>query len=148
MAFNRPRNSRDDKSGRSSNRAPKGGDRPKRSASTGANFSKGSDQTKSTRPSKKYNNENGGEKRSYSEGGFDKQASSFTGGEKKSFTPKSRPYTGRPSDGGSGAGKSFSKSRPYSGRTADNDSRPAKSFGGERTGDKKPFSSRGKSSTG
>jgi len=143
MAFNRPGNSRDDKSGRSSNRTSKGGDRPKRSASTGANFSKGSDQTKSTRPSKKYSSDNGGERHSFSEGGFDKPASSFSGGEKKSFTPKSRPYSGRPSDNAGGAGKSFTKSRPYSGRTADSSDRPAESFGGE----KKPFSSRSKSSS-
>jgi len=149
MAFNRPGNSRDDKSGRSSNRTSKGGDRPKRSASAGANFSKGSDQTKSTRPSRKYNTENSGEKRSFSEGGFERSSGSFSSGEKKSFTPKSRPYSGRPSDGNTGGtGKSFSKSKPYSGRANDGDSRPVRNFGGERTGDKKPFTSRSKPSTG
>ncbi|WP_428327425.1 pseudouridine synthase [Mucilaginibacter sp.] len=162
MAFNRPGNSRDDKSGRSSNRAPKAGDRPKRSTSTRGNSTSGSDQTKSSRPSKKYNSEGPGEKKSYSASdskyrgkpndGGDKSASSFSSsaGEKKSFKPKGRPYTGRTTDndapkrsfGGEG------KSRPYTGRIADNDERPAKSFGGERTGDKKPFSSRGKSAAG
>ncbi|MCR8559124.1 pseudouridine synthase [Mucilaginibacter sp. BJC16-A38] len=145
MAFNRPGNSRDDKSGRSSNRAPKAGDKPKRSPSTRGN-STGSDQTKSSRPSKKYNSEAPGEKRSFSSPGkssYDKPASSFSGGpgEKKAFSGKSRPYSGRPSDGeSSGEKKAFApKGRPYTGRVADNDPRPGKSFGG---GDKKPFTSR------
>jgi 23S rRNA pseudouridine2605 synthase len=160
MAFNRPGNSRDDKSGRSSNRAPKAGDRPKRSTSSRGNSTPGSDQTKSSRPSKKYNGESSGEKRSFSSSGskfgkssFDKPASSFSGGpgEKKSFTGKSRPYTGRPADSSESSGekRTFApKSRPYTGRTADNDPRPGKSFGGERTGDKKPFTSRSRSGTG
>ncbi|MDB5086478.1 MAG: rluB [Mucilaginibacter sp.] len=153
MAFNRPGNSRDDKSGRSSNRAPKAGDRPKRSTSSRGNSTPGSDQAKSTRPSKKYNSEGSGEKRSFSSPGkssYDKPASSFSGGEKKAFTGKSRPYSGRPSDGeSSGEKRAFApKRRPYTGRIADNDPRPGKSFGGERTGDKKPFTSRSKPSTG
>jgi 23S rRNA pseudouridine2605 synthase len=159
MAFNKPGNSRDDKSGRSSNKASKAGDRPKRSTSSRGNSASGSDQTKSSRPSKKYNSEGPGEKRSFSSTGGasykgrpggDKPASSFSGGpEKKAFSPKSRPYTGRPADGESGEKKAFApKSRPYTGRVADNDARPPKSFGGERTGDKKPFASRSKSSTG
>lgn len=154
MAFNRPGNSRDDKSGRSSNRAPKAGDRPKRSPSSRGNSTPGSDQAKSSRPSKKYYSEGPGEKRSFSSPGkssYDKPASSFSGGpgEKKAFTGKSRPYSGRPSDGeSSGEKRAFApKGRPYTGRTADNDPRPGKSFGGERTGDKKPFTSRSKPST-
>jgi hypothetical protein len=99
MAFNRPGNSRDDKSGRSSNRAPKAGDRPKRSPSSRGNSTPGSDQAKSSRPSKKYNSEGPGEKRSFSSPGkssYDKPASSFSGGpgEKKAFTGKSRPAEG------------------------------------------------------
>ena len=155
MAFNRPGNSRDDKSGRSSNRAPKAGDRPKRSTSTRGNSTPGSDQAKSTRPSKKYSSEGPGEKRSFSSPGkssYDKPASSFSGGpgEKKAFTGKSRPYSGRPSDGeSSGEKRAFApKGRPYTGRIADNDPRPRKSFGGEKTGDKKPFTSRSKPSAG
>lgn len=161
MAFNRPGNSRDDKSGRSSSRTSKAGDRPKRTSSSRGNSTSGADQNKGTRPSKKYNSESTGEKRSFSSSGskpyqskssFDKPASSFSGGpgEKKSFSPKSRPYTGRPSDSeSSGEKRSFApKGRPYTGRTADNDPRPPKSFGGERTGDKKPFASRSKSSPG
>jgi len=148
MAFNRPGNGRDGKSGTSSNRGSKTGDRPKRATSSRGNSAQNSDSPKSTRPSKKYNSEAPGEKRSFSSGGrggSDRPASSFSGGpgEKKSFTPKGKPYTGRPAEGGEG--KSFSKSRPYTGRAADNEARPGKNFGGERTGDKKPFNSRSKS---
>jgi len=160
MAFKRPGNSRDDKSGRSSSRTTKAGDRPKRSSASRGNSSSGSDQTGDNKSNKKYSTERSGEKKSFSssgskpfksrEGGFDKPASSFSGGasERKPFAGKSRPYSGRPSDAGESSGekRSFaSKGRPYTGRTADNDPRPPKSFGGERTGDKKPFTSRSKS---
>jgi len=89
----------------------------------------------------------------------DNTASSFTGGwsgEKKSFSPRSRPYTGRPADnddrpkrsfggGPSGEKRSFApKSRPYTGRIADNDERPKRSFGDKPTGEKKSFSPKGK----
>ncbi len=160
MAFSKPGNSRDGKSGRSSNRTTKTGDRPKRSPSSTRNSSPGFDKSGST-PGKKYNSERSGEKKSFSsaggkrfesrEGGDDKPASSFSASAKKSFSPKSRPYSGRPSDAGDSLGdrKPFaSKGRPYTGRTADNDPRPAKNFGSERTGDKKPFTSRAKSSPG
>ncbi|MEO6630544.1 MAG: pseudouridine synthase [Mucilaginibacter sp.] len=150
MAFNRPGNGRDDKSGRSSNRAPKTGERPKRATSSRGNSAPGSDQQKSTRPSKKYNNEAPGEKKSFSPRGsssYDKPASNFSSSDKKPFTGKSRPYSGRPTDGeSSGEKRAFApKGRPYTGRTADNDPRPAKSFS---AGDKKPFTSRGSSTSG
>ena len=159
MAFKRPGNSRDDKSGRSSSRTTKAGDRPKRSSTSRGNSSSGSDQTGDNKSNKKYSTERSGEKKSFSssgskpfksrEGGFDKPASSFSGGpgERKPFAGKSRPYSGRPSDAGESSGekRSFAKGRPYTGRTADNDPRPPKSFGGDKTGDKKPFTSRGKS---
>jgi 23S rRNA pseudouridine2605 synthase len=159
MVFKRPRNSRDDKSGRSSNRASKADDRPKRSPSSRGNSKPGSDQTNSSRPSKKYSSERSGEKKSFSSSGSkpyqsrqdsgDKPASSFSGGpgEKKAFSPGKRPYTGRAADSSSsGEKKAFApKGRPYTGRIADNDARPPKSFGGESTGGKKPFSSRSKS---
>jgi len=158
MVFKKPRNSRDDKSGRSSNRANKADDRPKRSTSSRGNSSSGSDQTENKGTSKKYSSERPGEKRSFSASGSkpsygDKPASSFSGGpgEKKSFSGKSRPYTGRPADSGESSGekRSFApKGRPYTGRITDNDPRPGKSFGGERTGDKKPFQSRGRSAAG
>ncbi len=172
MVFKRPRNSRDDKSGRSSSRSSNADDRPKRSTSSRGNNTSGSDQTGKDKPFKKYSSDRPGEKKSFSssgrsykstENGSEGYSSSFTSGagEKKSFTPKSRPYTGRPADtdsrpkrsfGGEPGGdkKSFTpKARPYTGRITDNDERPKKSFGGgsSAAGDRKPFASRGKSSS-
>jgi 23S rRNA pseudouridine2605 synthase len=168
MAFNRPGGSRDDKSGRSSNRANKADDRPKRSSSTRGNSTSGSGQTDNKRAGKKFGGERSEDRRPSSSTGSkpyqsrstgdDRPASSFTGGEKKSFTPKGRPYSGRPADAedrpkrsfgeGSGDKKPFTpKSRPYSGR-ANDDIKPKRSFGGESAGDKKPFASRGKSGPG
>ena len=161
MVFKRPRNSRDDKSGRSSTKATNTGDRPKRSPSSRGNSSSGSDQTEKDKPFKKYSSDRPGEKKSFSSsagksykgkegGGSEGYSSSFTSGagDKKSFGGKSRPYSGRPTDGGpSGDRKPFApKGRPYTGRVADNDERPKKSFGSTSTGDKKPFVSRSKSS--
>jgi 23S rRNA pseudouridine2605 synthase len=163
MAFNKPGSGRNDQSGRSSNRASKPGDKPKRSASSRGNSSKGADQTNTDRPSKKYSSERSGEKRAFSpaagkpfqsrDNDGNKPASSFSSSEKKPFTPKSRPYTGRPSDS-AGEKKSFApKGRPYTGRVADNDERPKRNTdsyrggGSSSTGDKKPFSSRPKSSS-
>jgi len=140
MAFNRPGNGRDGKSNTSSNRAANGGERPKRAGSPRGKSTQSPGTSNSTRPSRKYNTETTGEKKTFSRG---KSSFSEGPGDKKSFAPKSKPYTGRPSEGGEG--KSFSKSKPYSGRTADSDARPGKSFGGERTGDKKPFNSRSRS---
>ncbi|HAL81132.1 MAG TPA: pseudouridylate synthase [Mucilaginibacter sp.] len=168
MAFKRPGSSRNDQSGRSSNRASKSADAPKRSTSRGRSSS-GADKTDFNKPAKKYSSERSGEKRSFSSSGSkpfqgrqsdgDKPASSFTGGssgEKKSFSPRSRPYTGRPADnddrpkrsfGGepSGEKRSFApKSRPYTGRIADNDERPKRSFGDKPGGEKRAFSPKGK----
>ena len=169
MVFKRSGSSRDDKSGRASNRTTSAGDRPKRSPSSRGNSSSGSVQTDKNKPSGKYSSERA-EKKSFSypgsksyKGDGDKPASSFTGGAsggKKTFSPKSRPYTGRPADaddrpkrsfGGESQGekKSFSpRKKPYSGRLADTDDRPKRSFGGETNGDKKTFTSRNKPSTG
>jgi len=188
MAFNRSGNSRDDKSGRSSGKTSRTDDRPKRSPSSSrGNSASSSDATgKRDRPSKKYNSEGPGEKKSFSSSGSkpykgktdgDKPASSFTGGssgEKKSFSPRSRPYSGRPTDSGASSGekKSFgprkpysgrtadsggsersfgasgdskSRSKPYSSRAADNDDRPKRSS--DSSGEKKPFGSRAKSAS-
>ncbi len=169
MALKRPGNSRNDQSGRSSNRTSKPAGGPKRSSSR-AKSSSGPDQIDFNKPAKKYSSERTGEKRSFSSSGSkpyqsrqndgDKPASSFTGGEKKSFTPKGRPYTGRPSDnddkpkrsfGGESSGekRSFApKSRPYTGRIADNDERPKAYRGGESSGDKRPFAPKSKSYSG
>jgi 23S rRNA pseudouridine2605 synthase len=170
MVFKRPGNSRNDKSGRSSNRASKAEDRPGRSSSSRGNSSSGSNQDDNKR-GKKYSSERSGEKRSFSssagksyqgrQGGDDKPASSFSGApsEKRSFSARKKPYTGRAADvddkpkrnfGGESSGekKSFTpRSRPYTGRVADNDEKPKRSFGGAAPGGK-PFSSRSKSSPG
>jgi 23S rRNA pseudouridine2605 synthase len=152
MAFNKPRNSQNDKSGRSSSRTTSSADRPKISPSARGKSSTGFNKTDKNPTEKKYGSDRGEEKRSFSAPGSksygDKNASSFIGGEKKTFKPKGRPYTGRPADAGESGGdkKAFTpRSRPYTGRVTDNDARPAKSFGG---GDKKPFQSRGKASEG
>ena len=171
MVFKRPGNSRNDQSGRSSNRASKAGDGPKRSSSSRGKSASGPDQTENSKPFAKYSTERSGEKRSFSssagkpyksrQSGDDKPASSFSSSEKRSYSPRNKPYTGRPSDNddkpkrsfGSDSGaerKSFApKSRPYTGRVADNDERPKRrpdSYrGGEdKTGEKKPFSLRDK----
>jgi len=167
MAFKKPGGSRNDQSGRSSNRTSKADDRPKRASSSRGNAAKSSERADSSKPPRKDYNERPAEKRSFSSSGSkpyqsrqsegDKPASSFSGGEKKSFTPKGRPYTGRPADNDDRPKRSFGgessvgkkafapKSRPYTGRIADNDARPAKNFGSESSGGKKPFSSRERS---
>ncbi len=174
MVFKRPASGRNDQSGRSSNRNPKAGERPKRASASKGNFSKDADKRDNERP-RKYGGGPSAEKRSFPaerkpyQGGADrtdKPASSFRGSDaRKPFSPKARPYSGRAADndnpregygrkaGADSAGdhKSFApKRRPYTGRPADNDERPRKSFsndqrGGEFTGEKKPFTSRGKS---
>ncbi|MEO8884938.1 MAG: pseudouridine synthase, partial [Mucilaginibacter sp.] len=71
-------------------------------------------------------------------------------GDKKSFSPKNKPYSGRPTNDDrpprsfskgepSGEKRNFEpKAKPYSGR-AGNDDRPPKSFSKESSGDKRPF---------
>ena len=152
MAFKKSATGRDNAPGRSSNRTNKSDDRPKRPASKGK--SSGSDKTDWNKPPKKESaSERPGERRrtagsrpsaGKSEGGDFK--SSFTGGEKKSYSPK-KPYSGRPSDGGD---RPAGRSKPYSGRvsSADSSDRPKRSFGGDE-GDKKPYSApRNKSYSG
>ena len=171
MAFNKPGAGRNSQSGRSSNRASKTGDAPKRPTSSRGKSS-GADQIDFNKPAKKYSSERSNEKKPSSSSGSkpyqsrsNDNDSSFSGGhEKQSFTPKGRPYTGRPSDnedrpkrsfgGPSGDKKPFApKGRPYTGRITDNDPRPKRNADGYRggndsPGDKKPFISRSKSPTG
>ena len=155
MVFKRPGNGRDDQSGRSSNRAPKGGDNAKKSfSSSRGKTSNNSDRSDSK---KRYGSDapSGSERRSsssadrkpYAGRSDSENKSSFSGGssDKKSFTPKGRPYTGRPSGessfgGGFGEKKSFSpKSKPYSGRPTGDD-RPPRSFSkGEPSGEKRSY---------
>ena len=164
MVFKRPEKGRDGQSGRSSNRAPKGGDNARKSFS--GSREKSSNNSDRSDSKKRYGSDapSGGERRSSSSsdrkpyGGRSDgdNKSSFSGGsssDKKSFTPKGRPYTGRPSGdekssfggGGYGDKKSFSpKSKPYSGRPTGDD-RPPRSFSsGEGSGEKRNFAPKGK----
>ncbi|HEY8779990.1 MAG TPA: pseudouridine synthase [Mucilaginibacter sp.] len=178
MVFKKTGNSRNDQSGRSSNRASKASDTKKRSSTPRGKSSSGTDQNDNNRPFGKYSNERSGEKRSFSPSGSkpyqsrqndgDKPASSFSSNEKRSFSPRNKPYTGRAADNderpkrgfgeSSGEKKSFApKSRPYSGRIADNDERPKRrpdspsnyrKGGEDKTGSKKTFTSHSKPSPG
>ena len=165
MVFKKPGNSRDDRSGRSSNRNSKSDDRskkpftPSNGRSSNSNFNKPGD-----RPKKSLGAEPAGDRRSFSPpkgkpytgrpSADDRPKRSFGSentGDKKPYPPKSRaPYTGRPTTddrpkrnfGGVAAGerKSYSPSRtPYSGRPA---------TGGDKSFPAKPgFKSRESSSS-
>jgi 23S rRNA pseudouridine2605 synthase len=165
MVFKRPGNGRDEKAGRSSSRTTKSADRPKRSTSSRGSSSKSSDKTDWNKPEKKNPTERSSDRRSSSASsdrrsssfsserkpyaGSSEHNSSFTGGEKKSYSPR-KPYSGRPADGGDGAKPYSQRSKPYSGRVSSADSgssdRPKRSSDSYRSsseggGDKKPFSS-------
>ena len=128
MALKRPGNSRNDQSGRSSGRASKPGNGPKRASSPRGKSASGTDKVDFNKPAKQYSSDRGGSssgsKPYESRHDGDKSSSSFSGGpgEKKSFSAKSRPYTGRPTD---------------------NDDQPKRSFGGDSSGEKKSFSPKG-----
>jgi 23S rRNA pseudouridine2605 synthase len=149
MVFKRPANSRADKSNQSSGRRSGGADSSKRSSSASRGRSTASpDRSDGKRAPKSYSNEKQGEKRSFSSSGSGssrpyagkgdgEHKSSFTGGEKKTFVPRSKPYTGRPADsddrtkrsfGGEGGDKkpySTQRSKPYSGRVSSADDKPS-----------------------
>jgi 23S rRNA pseudouridine2605 synthase len=183
MVFKKPGKGRNDQSGRSSNRASKVSDTKKRSSPLRGKSSSGADQTDNNRPFAKYSNERSGDKKAFSPSGGkpykgrqndgDKPASSFSSNEKRSFSPRNKPYTGRPADnddlpkrspdsyrGGESADerKSFApKSRPYTGRIADNDERPKRRPDSadnyrkgreDKTSAKKTFTSHSKPSPG
>ncbi|SDT64201.1 23S rRNA pseudouridine2605 synthase [Mucilaginibacter mallensis] len=176
MVFKRPGNSRDDKSNQSSGRRSGGTEGSKKSFSASRGRSTGSpDRADSKRAPKSFSNEKQGEKRSYSSSGSSKpyagkgdgeNRSSFTGGEKKTFVPRNKPYTGRPADSDDRAKKSFgsdsgekrqarskpysgrvssaddkpsfaSRNKSYSGRAGSSDDRPKRSFGGDEGGERK-----------
>ena len=176
MVFKRPANSRDDKSTQSSGRRSGGTDSSKRpsSASRGRSSAGSSDRSEKRDP-KSFSKERSGEKKSFSSssGGSKPYAgksggehkSSFTGGEKKTFVPRSKPYTGRPAESedrpkrtfgsDSAAGRParskpysgrvssadektpFSRSKSYSGRAESTEDRPKRSFGGDEGGERK-----------
>jgi 23S rRNA pseudouridine2605 synthase len=115
---------------------PDSGEKTERHSSTG-NTSSRSKSTSDARPKRSF----GGE----------------SSGEKKSFTPRSAPYSGRPTSnerpkrspdnywgGGESSGEKKSHSprnTPYSGRPT-SDERPKRSSGGESSGEKKSFTPR------
>ena len=154
MVFKRPGNGRDEKSGRSSNRTTKSDDRPKRSTSSRGSSSKSSDKTDWNKPAPK-STERSGERKSSSSSdrkssssserkpysGSSEHKSSFTGGEKKSYSPR-KPYSGRPADGGDDKKPFAQRSKPYSGRVSSADSgssdRPKRSFRADE-GEKKSY---------
>ncbi len=134
MVFKKPRNSRDDKSGRSSNKTTHADDKSKKSSTPRGKSSMGSDKTNNTKGPKKFGSEKTGERKSFSSSG-------------KSF--QSRPYGDKaPSSFNVASGPSSLRSRPYTGRPADNNERPHRSFGGELSGGKKSFTTRSKPYTG
>ncbi|QKJ32335.1 rRNA pseudouridine synthase [Mucilaginibacter mali] len=134
MAFKNPRNSRDDKSGKSSGRPAKG-DGAKRTTTSSARGKFGTDKPGTDRPKRSYNSDPS-ENRSFSRkpsgtgyGPGDKPARKFgsdAAGDKKSFGDKKPFGTGR---------------KPY----GDRDSKPAfgdrpkRAYGNNTDGDKKPF---------
>jgi 23S rRNA pseudouridine2605 synthase len=168
MVSKRPGNSRDDKSGRSSNRASNGDDKPKRDSSSRGNSSTGNkSRNNNSRPEKKFGGEQSGGGKSFSSSGKkpyqsreagDKPASSFTDapGGKRSFSTRNKPYSGRAADtdsrpeksyGGASSGENRSapkRNRPYSGRSNDDLPQPKRNFGGESSGEKRSFSPRSK----
>ncbi|WP_374951779.1 pseudouridine synthase, partial [Mucilaginibacter sp.] len=77
-------------------------------------------------------------KKSYGGG----STSSFSGGEKKTFAPKGRPYSGRPTD----AGSERTNSRPYGTRSGggEGDDRPKRGLGPSSFPNKKTFTPKDK----
>jgi len=144
MVFKRPGNSRDDRSSGAPKRNSKGTSQARNSAAP--RFGK----------SNSFDSKQEGDKPKRSYG--DREGSS---GDKKSFAPKRKPYTGRPDTDdrpkrnfdreGSGDRKSFGprKDAPYSGRpTGDERPKRESSYRGDResTGERKPYAPRKASS--
>jgi 23S rRNA pseudouridine2605 synthase len=124
MVFKRPGNSRDDRSNGSPGRRRTGNDKPSK--------------TGSSRPSKSSNSR------------FDKTDAkpgrnnhgNETGDSKKSFSSsRKKPYSGRPESGDQPVRRSSGGSS-FSGGSSEG--RPKRSFGDEQTGEKRSYSSRGK----
>jgi 23S rRNA pseudouridine2605 synthase len=136
MVFKRPANSRDDRSARAPKRNSDGDNKAKKPGNSGygkSSFSGSSPQ--GDKPKRSYRSD---------EGGRD---------EKKPFTPRPRPYTGRPesddrpkrSYGGESSGErknySSDKRAPYSGRP-NADDKPKRSFDREGSGEKRSYTKR------
>ncbi|HEY9197153.1 MAG TPA: pseudouridine synthase [Mucilaginibacter sp.] len=142
MVFKRPTGSREDKPGRSSGRSSDGNEKPKRPATAKGRATPNGEKKKLTRPEKTFQSNR------FSD---DKPKSNFrdssASGDKKSFSTRNKPYSGRPSSSdGDRPAKSFGAGsadrKPYSGRPsgADNAERPRRSFSSSGN-DKKPYSS-------
>jgi 23S rRNA pseudouridine2605 synthase len=160
MVFKRPRNSRDDNSGRSTNRTSNSDDRSKKTTSSRGKSSSGAGPTGNNRTGKSYGKPDPSEKRSTtsssrnksyqsSPDNGEKSASSFTSSERSTFKGKKTPYTGRASDAAPGRSGSFSpRKKPYSGRVSDTDDRPKRAFKDDAAGPNKTFAPRGRSTGG
>jgi 23S rRNA pseudouridine2605 synthase len=156
MVFKRPRNSRDDNSGRSNNRTSNSDDRSKKTTSARRNSSPGAGQSGEKSNRKSFGSAGPSEQKSSTSSSRGKSfesrdndgntsASSFSSSQRSTFKGKKTPYTGRATDGGGGS--SFgARKKPYSGRVSDNDERPKRAFKDDTASPKKSFSSRAKAS--
>src|SRR3569623_713059 len=133
MEFKRPGNSRDDRSSGAPKRSSNGAGPAKKS--TNSRYGKSSSSEggpQGDRPKRNYNDREGG-------------------GEKKSFSQRPKPYSGRPDaddrpqksysdrEGSSDGRKSFApKRKPYSGRPDTGDRSP-RSFDKDSTGERKSY---------
>jgi len=152
MVSKRPGNSRDDKSGRASNRTNKADVKPKREPASRGNSSTGNkSKDNNSKPSKKFGDDRSRGKRSFtSDGskpykkreGSDQSAGSsdtFRGGSSAGNRASGfkKPYSGRTSDsGGSTGNRSAYGKKPYSGRSADSGSYRG---GAEPSGERRSF---------
>ncbi len=134
MALKRPGNSRDDRSSGAPKRPARGAGQTGKSANSRYEKSK-SFEKQGDRPKRTYSDREGGD-------------------EKKSFSPRRKPYTGRP-EGDDRPAKSFDRGfsgerKPYGTRSTSGygEDRPKRSFDKESTGERKPYSSRKPSNFG
>jgi len=160
MVFKRPRNSRDDNSGRSNNRTSNSDDRSRKTTSSRGNSSAGAGPTGDKRTGRSYVKPDPSEQRSTTSSSRnksyqsrpvsgEKSASSFTSSERSTFRGKKTPYTGRASDTASNrSGMSSPRKKPYSGRVSDTDDRPKRAFKDDTAAPKKTFAPRGRSTGG
>jgi 23S rRNA pseudouridine2605 synthase len=156
MVSKRSGNSRDDKSGRSSNRASRADDRPKRSSRSKGNPSTNFESKDNGQSVKKFGGDRSRDKTSTASAGnkpYKKRESgdqpsgssdAFRSGssEGKRAPGFKKPYSGRTADsvGSSGGSRSAYGKKPYSGRSTDSSSYR----GGEPSREKRSFEPRSK----
>ncbi|MBK0377817.1 pseudouridine synthase [Mucilaginibacter segetis] len=153
MVFKKPTGGRDDKPKRSSARSKDGDDKPKRSysASAGKPYASRDSGLKKNYSTDRRSTSNNSKPFSENKDTISdrprRNADSSSFGDKRSFAPKGKPYTGRGTnddkpkrnfgESAFGEKKPFpAKSKPYSGRNSDID-KPKRSFSGERSGERK-----------